>query len=1183
MQKAAVSVLFLVLTFRVLAQCPVAAFNAPSVACVQENILLENTSSGASEWEWDFCSGELELTPTASFVTASSSFFRARVFRLIRDENGLWFGFAIDQPNNLLVRFDFGTSLDNNPIVTSLGNPGSRLQNPLDMDFIREGNTWFALVANTGGNNLVRLNFGSSLSASPSATDLGTFGILNAPSGIDIISAGSATYAFVTVNSPEAVVLFSFGSSLNNAPSTTVYSVSGASGLRSISFIQECNEWFGLVTSYNTAAIHYVHFQNGLNNPPVIGQLALSGSSYSFPATVRLVNEGARYYAFVQSAFPAHVYRINFGESVTDLTGVYQNLGNLGISTDNGAFDIAGYNSLWRAFSIDLSGAIPGSGRLFRITFPETCAANMRSFSGSTPPVLRFTAGGTRRVSLAVKNTAGYTDYQSAEILVNAQQAPDIDFTIQNQCAQHPVNFFSQNTSGNIAGYQWDFGDSGTSALPDPSHIYLSAGTYPVQLQVTATNGCTNRVRKSVQVFSPPVPDFQLPPAAPFCTNQSYLFNNTSVFDAGSSITWNWLVNGVSVSVSQHLSTMFNQSVPHEIKLIAAIPGCSAEVVKNISAVAEGPLVNFSSSGQCQQSPVNFTNTTSGSVTTYTWNFGDGNNSNEVNPVHTFVTAGTFNVQLTAVNAAGCVNSKTLPITIYSRPQTDFSVALPPFSCSKTPTQFTDITPNPTDSNLASWFWDFNDGGVTSTVRNPQHTYLTAGTYRVALTVTTNFGCSASVQKDVQILPSPVPMFTYSPPCRSVPVQFNDVTSGSIQSRLWQIESTFYATQNPVHTFTTSGSKTITLTVTGTNSCVGSVTQNITVPNILVPDFMAERTCTNQQTVFTSLTNDTADPITGYSWNFGTAGTASGNPASATFTSTGTPSVSLTVITQTGCSYTRTKSITISAAPVASFQVSADAGGAPLTVNFTNTSTGATAYLWHFGDADGTTSTLPSPQFTYTQLGTYTAELKAFNSLGCLSKAVRTIHVVIPVLDVRLAQLELLTGAGGVIPAVTVRNNSNVPLVNPVIDYDLSGRSVIREVLPVTLVPNSSYRHVSSVLIPELPFVEYVCAAVLIDDVTPADNRHCSTLESSSLILQPFPNPVSRQQELIVSWTAASEGQAFIRLYALTGQEVFTEAVPSAQGYNAVRLNTSRLQEGMYLLRVQAGNRTISFRIQVIQ
>lgn len=1168
--------LLLVSAIRALAQCPDASFSIQPSACREETLYVSHAALPDHIYSWDFCSGDHALNPVAEVAVSNSLLFRTRSIRVVNHQ-GNWYGFTIEQSNSpyKLIRFDFGNSLLNTPAVIDLGNPGGLLNSAFDFQMYFEAGIWYALVANSGGNNIIRYVFGPDITATPVAQNLGSFGELSTPNGIFLVNENNNLVAFVSNGGISKITRLEFGSSVQNTPVATSFNVPGSATLRGVALIKECGRWFGLVLSFGNNKVFWLDFVNGLFDTPASGEITFY-TAYNFPASVKLLTDGGEYFAYIQSAV-GPLYRLSFGSSIIDKSGAGTDLGNFGTS-ENFACEWVKSGSDWTGFSIDLTNR-----RLFRYRLPTSCASSLPVYTGQNPPAIAYGTAGSYRIALEVNDQDGNRNMSSATVVVSSAIAPDIAMSVQNECANHLINFQSLNNSGNLVSYDWQFGDTGSSSLSNPSHIYASSGQYTVNLQVTADNGCANRTRRIIHVFNPPVADFELPVASPFCTNQTYTFTNTSSYDVGSNISWNWQVNSVSVSTTSHLEYSFSNAVSHEIKLIASIPGCSSEVVKNISTVVEGPVVNFISSGQCQLEPVNFTNTTAGSVTAYTWDFDDGYTSDEEHPVHIFSVAGTFNVRLTATNAAGCINSVTRPVTIYSKPQTDFSVALPPFSCSGTPTQFTDLTPNPSDSNLASWLWNFGDADATSSLRNPQHTYANASTYPVSLTVTTNFGCSSTVTKDVQILPSPVPSFTYSPPCRSVPVQFNDVTPGSIQSRLWQIESSFYTAQNPSHTFNTSGTKSVTLTVTATNGCVGTKSQNIAVPNVLAPDFMAERTCVNQQTLFTSLTNDAADPIATFNWNFGTAGTASGNPATATFANTGSPTVSLTVITQTGCSYTRTKNITISAAPVASFTVSADAGGVPLTVNFTNTSSGATAYLWHFGDHAGTTSTVTSPQFTYTELGTYTAELTAFNALACQSKAVRTIHVVIPVLDVRLSLLELLSGSTGVTPAVTVLNRSNIPVANPVIDYDLSGMSVVREVLPVIIAPNASYRHVSSVILPALSSSAFVCATVMADDVTPADNRSCATLENTLLAVQPFPNPVTRSQELTVSWLGASEGQAVIRLHTLNGQEVFSETVLSVQGYNSVLLNTSRLHEGIYLLRVQVGGQSFSFRIAVIQ
>lgn len=1166
----------------VFTQCPIVDFQLPATACREQSLYINNTTSGAQTHHWDVCSGDLQLTPSAGFVVAGTTFFRARVFRIIRAQSGMWHGFAIDQPNNLLVRFDFGNSPDNTPTVVSLGNPGSILQSPLDIHFIQENNNWFALVANTAGNNLVRLNFGNNLTAAPSVTDLGSFGgSLQAPGGVYAIQEGGNWYAFVSNGASPQITSLNFGNSMLNTPAHSSFPVSGSSGLRGLALIRECNRWFGVVTSYNTGTLYYMDFQNGVSQPPVVNQLTIPGASYSFPASIKLVNEGGEYFAFIQSAFPAHVYRIAFGESITDLTGSFTNLGNFGISNDNGAFEITGFNSSWRAFSIDLSGAIPGAGRLFKFTFPETCSTPTRTFQATNPPPFSYSGEGSYRVTLQSVDAAGNLSYKSKMITVSSGISPDIDFTNQNFCSGYPVNFTSFNNSATITSYLWNFGDSNTSNQPHPSHTFTAPGIYLTSLEVLDSNGCSNRIQKEIQLFNKPLPDFEVPNTSPVCTHQPYQFINTTVFDSGLSPEWKWSVNDVEVSGNFNLEWTFSSPTAQTIKLVASIPGCSDTTEKVISALSEGPLVDFSISGYCQGTSVAFTNQSTGLVHSYLWDFGDGQHSTNINPDNIYALPGNYQVTLTAFGVSGCNNTRTKSLTIYSKPQTNFTVALPPFSCSGSPTLFTDTTPNPSDSNIASWLWDFNDGGSTSTVKNPQHTYAASGTYQVTLTATTNFGCSATVQKPAHILPTPLVNFSHSPPCRSIPVNFTDQTPGTGTSWLWQIESSFYTVQNPVHTFTSSGTKNVMLAVTGTNGCVGTVTQQLVVPAQLVPDFTVEKNCTNQQTQFSDNTNDFADPVTAWQWAFGTLGSGTGNPQTFTFPSTGNVNVNLTVTTQTGCSYSRLKTINISAAPVAGFTTSPTVGEPPLAVTFTNTSTGATSYLWRFGDTGESTSTEISPQFIFNQLGQYTVELTAFNALSCSHQSTRTIHVVIPVIDVEVSLLELLTNQASIVPVVTLVNRSNVPIQNPVVRYDLSGNSAIDEPIAVIIPSNGSYRHLAGFSVPLRDGLQYVCAEVLLDDITPDNNRLCLAIEAAFLALEPYPNPVVGKQPVNVGWISVTEASTAISLLNSGGQQVFSSNVISSSGFNRLELPTGNLPAGLYILRITSGNTVKSFRLAV--
>jgi len=156
------------------------------------------------------------------------------------------------------------------------------------------------------------------------------------------------------------------------------------------------------------------------------------------------------------------------------------------------------------------------------------------------------------------------------------------------------------------------------------------------------------------------------------------------------------------------------------------------------------PVANFTGTPTSGNAPlsVTFTDSSTNTPTSWSWNFGDSSsvNATQQNPVHTYASAGTYTVALTATNSAG---SNTLTRTGYITVSS--GVVAPVANFAGTPSSGTaPLTVTFTDSSTntpTSWSWSFGDGSsVNATVKNPVHTYASAGTYTVALTATNSAG-----------------------------------------------------------------------------------------------------------------------------------------------------------------------------------------------------------------------------------------------------------------------------------------------------------------------------------------------------------------------------------------------------------------------------------------------------------
>ncbi|MEQ1587063.1 MAG: PKD domain-containing protein [Cyclobacteriaceae bacterium] len=1169
--------LFFILAFdHGFAQCITADFSSSPTACINQKLYFENLTTGASSYQWDFCSGELVLTPQATIAATNNLLFRTRSIRII--QQGLsWYGFTIDQAStpNRLIRFNFGNSLSNDPFIVDLGNPAGELNGAYDFQMYQESNNWYGLVVNTGSNVLLRLNFGNNLQSTPSVQNLGSFGVLNTPNGIFLTSFNGSLSAFVTNGVTSEIVRIDFGNSILNSPTASSFSISGGSGLRGITITRECDRWFGLVTSYSNGKVFWLDFINGLNQTPQSGEITFF-TSYNFPANVSIALDGGEYYAFIQSAL-GEQYRLSFGSSILDKTGAGVNLGNYGISGENFALELIKVDSDWFGFSIDLANR-----RLVRLTFPTSCDANYAIIDQKDPPLINYTSDGVKKASLMVVSTSGAISSLSNSIVVSTSEAPDINFTSQNACVNNVVLFSSQSISGGITNYDWNFGDAGVSALPNPSHTFLTINEYSIELTVTAANGCQNLAQKQVEIYSEPIADFTLPAANVFCTNQDYIFVNASSLDVASNPTWEWSLNGNVVSSALDLSTQFSSNQPQEIKLKAAIPGCESEITKSISSVQTGPLTDFTFSNSCQGIPIMFTNTTTGTVVDYTWNFDDGNTSAQHDGVNVYSNSGKYQVTLEATNSSGCHNFATKEITIYSKPQPNFSLDLPPFSCSGSSSQFNDLTPPLSDSNISSRLWSFGDvTNGSSTQTNPAYTYNEAGDYQVSLQATSNFGCSNTILKAITISPSPVANFTNTPVCLNQVTQFTDASGTEVKAWLWSVQNSSYTTKNATHTFNTTGTQTAMLTVTGNNNCVSQISKAITIPVPVSIDFTSQNTCATKLSVFAETNSGGADPAVSWTWDFaGQSGI--GSPAQHVFSTVGSFSVKLSSTRFSGCEYSVTKSINIIQPPVAQFTMTPESGGAPLTVGFTNTSLSTTNFLWKFNNANNSTSTEYSPSFVFDQLGTYPVELIASNSIGCSDSIKKDVQVVVPQINAALSGFSLTANSDGTLMAmVTVMNRSNIPISNPDIYLDLSGLTQVKEMFSGTIQPNQSItRTLTSAIMPVN--LNYACAEVLITgDANSFDNRECINLNSEIVFIQPYPNPAN--EIIYLDWINQDLESFRVIIYNSSGQAVLNQTYSDLlPGLNQVEINVSQLAPGIYLASYSAGNVSKSLRFSVV-
>ena len=267
--------------------------------------------------------------------------------------------------------------------------------------------------------------------------------------------------------------------------------------------------------------------------------------------------------------------------------------------------------------------------------------------------------------------------------------------------------------------------------------------------------------------------------------------------------------------------------------------------------------------------------------------------------------------------------------------------------------------------------------------------YYTSGAERYPTTT----GLSVKYIRTIEIFsnqePPPLVGFNANSTSGTVPltVKFTDSTTGTGPfTYAWDftndgiVDSTF---QSPMYTYSTAGTYTVKLTVTNAGGSDSEVKSNyislqVPLPPVPVANFTA--TPTTGTAPLTVQFTDASTGATSWSWVFGDGGTSTSQNPSHSYMMAGTYNATLTVTNPGGSSSKQLQIPVTISPPVADFTATPTSGTAPLTVQFTDASTGATSWSWAFGD--GGTSTSQNPSHMYTSAGTYDVTLTASNAEG---------------------------------------------------------------------------------------------------------------------------------------------------------------------------------------------------------
>ena len=339
-------------------------------------------------------------------------------------------------------------------------------------------------------------------------------------------------------------------------------------------------------------------------------------------------------------------------------------------------------------------------------------------------------------ITLISETNNGCLDTTSQVITVYPEIVANF-FADSSGCSPLTNNFV--NTSIGANTFIWNFGDgSALENIPSPSHVYTNTTptdiTYNATLIAESFYGCRDTLAQNVIIYTTPVASFIPSPLTQAYPSTAVAISNTSSFG-----TWQyqWYYgDGDTSSLLSPPNHTYGTWGDFDISLMVSGTHCSDSTFATIQIIPPVPVASFNGPAiGCRPLRVQFINN-SLYANQYSWDFGNGDFSTQVNPNYTYYNPGIYSVTLTATGDGGVdTQTQTQIIEVYQIPQAFFTVTP---SVVTIPSQVVSLYN--LSSFASSYEWDFGDG-ATSTDLNPQHYYTQPGFFDISLIATSINNC----------------------------------------------------------------------------------------------------------------------------------------------------------------------------------------------------------------------------------------------------------------------------------------------------------------------------------------------------------------------------------------------------------------------------------------------------------
>lgn len=712
------ALIFIFLTLGAKAQnCQSLPVFFPDTICQGQSAQGINLGPANFAWEWDLGAGDLLRTPTATTQPLTGVSGTQSGIQIIK-VGQKFYGFLLTNNTNTLFRLDFDTSLLASPTINNLGNPGNLLSGGACLKIFQSGDSYFGFAVNRTSSTLVRLSFGNNILSTPTAT---TFNTTSMGVSVSLAIADEAGAKLVLMQSynQNRISVFNFGTSYQGTPAQTSFSVPSGQYL-SISLVEDCPNKYAFLTesatsgSFKLLRLKYNASYAEIN--PTITNVDISSIAIR-PGVAQFCRDGGQWIALVGGWNPGTGFaRLNFGgnlESVPAVSSVVPTPTYVTGFTE--PFLLPNGNTLF-FYCTD-------GGQTGRLVFPNPSGSPSGIFQGYQPPAISYSSSGKYFLNYRATSPSG-TVFQGGDSIVvrsnSASGVVKIDFFADEQCPARTSKFYPEVSPSGTHTYRWTFPGNIIQTTPTGSRQFSVAGVNNITLFTRRSDGCgSGSITRPIKIFPNPSggPTSNFTPPTQVCTKDSVLFTDQSTWPGNTIVRWRWDFGGGQMAFTKNARAYFQTSQAGQtiqVSLTASdSSGCGTSVTKPITPTA-GADVDFSVAKVCQGDATEFTNTTNPLTgVNFLWNFGEPTSgaantstSNAILLTHAYADSGFFQVNLRAITANGCTSSVVKPVQIFPKPAVNFS--FPGIAFPGNPIPFSNQT-TAKYQTIASYLWNFGD------------------------------------------------------------------------------------------------------------------------------------------------------------------------------------------------------------------------------------------------------------------------------------------------------------------------------------------------------------------------------------------------------------------------------------------------------------------------------------------